>query len=61
VSPVLVCEVSFDYMQGERFRHAARFHRWRTDKDPTDCTFDQLIPPVHIELSDVVEFGAPPR
>jgi ATP-dependent DNA ligase len=61
VSPVLVCEVSFDYMQGERFRHAARFHRWRTDKDPTDCTFDQLVPPVRIELSDVVEFGAPQR
>jgi ATP-dependent DNA ligase len=59
VSPVLVCEVSFDYMQGERFRHAARFHHWRTDKDPRDCTFDQLVPPVRIDLSDVVEFGAP--
>ena len=59
VQPVLVCEVSFDYMQGTRFRHAARFHHWRTDKDPKDCTFDQLVPPVRIELSDVVEFGAP--
>jgi ATP-dependent DNA ligase len=59
VAPVLVCEVSFDYMQGERFRHAARFHRWRTDKDPGECTFDQLVPPVRVELSDVVEFGAP--
>jgi ATP-dependent DNA ligase len=58
VSPVLVCEVSFDYMQGERFRHAARFHRWRTDKDPSECSFDQLVPPVRVELSDVVEFGA---
>src|SRR5207245_2509788 len=38
VSPTLVCEVSFDYMQGVRFRHAARFHRWRTDKDPAQCT-----------------------
>jgi ATP-dependent DNA ligase len=57
VAPVLVCEVSFDYMQGERFRHAARFHRWRTDKDPRDCTFDQLVPPVRIDLADVVEFG----
>jgi ATP-dependent DNA ligase len=60
VQPVLVCEVSFDYMQGERFRHAARFHHWRTDKDPSECTFDQLIPPVRIELSDVVEFGGAP-
>ena len=59
VEPVLVCEVSFDYMQGPRFRHAARFHHWRTDKDPRDCTFDQLVPPVRIDLSDVVEFGAP--
>lgn len=58
--PVLVCEVSFDYMQGPRFRHAARFHHWRTDKDPKDCTYDQLTPPVRIDLSDVVEFGAPP-
>ena len=57
VSPTLVCEVSFDYMQGPRFRHAARFHRWRTDKSPRECTFDQLVPPVRIELSDVVEFG----
>jgi ATP-dependent DNA ligase len=45
-------------MQGERFRHAARFHRWRTDKDPSECSFDQLVPPVRVELSDVVEFGA---
>ncbi len=59
LSPELVCEVSFDYMQGERFRHAARFHRWRTDKDPRDCTFDQLVPPVRIDLADVVQFGAP--
>ena len=58
VQPVLVCEVSFDYMQGPRFRHAARFHHWRTDKDPKDCTFDQLVPPVRIDLSDVVQFGA---
>ncbi len=59
LSPELVCEVSFDYMQGERFRHAARFHRWRTDKDPRECTFDQLVPPVRIDLADVVQFGAP--
>jgi len=59
VEPSLVCEVSFDYMQGSRFRHAARFHRWRTDKSPSECTFDQLVPPVRVDLSDVVEFGAP--
>jgi len=57
VAPTLVCEVSFDYMQGSRFRHAARFHRWRTDKDPAECTFDQLIPPTRVDLADVVQFG----
>jgi len=46
VAPKLVCEVSFDYLQGDRFRHAARFERWRDDKPPRDCTWDQLhLPP----------------
>jgi len=40
--PELVCEVSFDHLQGERFRHAATFRRWRTDKPPRACTFEQL-------------------
>ena len=40
--PELVCEVSFDHLQGDRFRHAATFRRWRTDKPPRACTFDQL-------------------
>jgi ATP-dependent DNA ligase len=43
VEPKLVCEVSYDYMQsGVRFRHAARFHRWRDDKAPEECTFEQV-------------------
>ena len=42
VTPKLVCEVSFDYLQGDRFRHAARFERWREDKPPAECTWDQL-------------------
>ena len=41
--PELVCEVSFDHMQGERFRHAARFLRWRDDKRARDCTLDQVL------------------
>ncbi|HVA24300.1 MAG TPA: ATP-dependent DNA ligase [Chloroflexota bacterium] len=44
VAPKLVCEVSFDYLQGDRFRHAARFERWRDDKPPAECTWDQLEP-----------------
>ena len=43
VRPELVCEVAYDHMQsGERFRHAARFLRWRHDKPPRECTYDQL-------------------
>jgi len=37
-----VCEVKYDHMQGERFRHAALFLRWRPDKRPADCRYDQL-------------------
>jgi len=37
-----VCEVKYDHMQGERFRHAAIFLRWRPDKQPRDCRYDQL-------------------
>ncbi len=42
VAPELVCEVSYDFMQGTRFRHAARFQRWREDKKPAECLVDQL-------------------
>jgi ATP-dependent DNA ligase len=45
----LVCEVTFDHLQSGRFRHAARFLRWRTDKAPRECTFDQLAPPGQAE------------
>ena len=40
--PELVVEVAYDHMQGDRFRHTAQFRRWRTDKQPSDCTYDQL-------------------
>ena len=40
--PELVVEVAYDHMQGTRFRHTAQFRRWRTDKKPADCTFEQL-------------------
>jgi len=43
VEPKLVCEVSYDFVQsGQRFRHAATFIRWRDDKPPDACTFDQV-------------------
>jgi ATP-dependent DNA ligase len=40
--PERVCEVAYDHMQGDRFRHAAQFVRWRDDKRPSDCRYDQL-------------------
>jgi ATP-dependent DNA ligase len=42
LEPKLVCEVTFDKLQGDRFRHAATFLRWRDDKAPAECTFDQI-------------------
>lgn len=43
----LVVEVSYEHMQGDRFRHLAHFRRWRPDKPPKDCTYEQLevVPP----------------
>jgi ATP-dependent DNA ligase len=45
--PELVVEVAYDHMQKTRFRHTAQFRRWRLDKKPQECTFDQLeiVPP----------------
>ena len=51
-----VCEVKYDHMQGPRFRHAAIFQRWRFDKRPADCRYDQLEVTAPYELSKV--FGA---
>jgi ATP-dependent DNA ligase len=42
VKPGVVIEVSYDQLEGDRFRHATRFHRWRPDKDAPDCTTEQL-------------------
>ena len=49
--PERVVEVAFDHMQGTRFRHAAHFVRWRPDKKPEDCRYDQLevTPPFELE------------
>lgn len=51
--PELVVEVAYDHMQGDRFRHTAQFRRWRKDKKPVDCTYDQLeVVPPH-ELKEI--------
>jgi ATP-dependent DNA ligase len=54
--PERVCEVAYDHMQGTRFRHAAHFKRWRPDKKPQECRYDQLEVTPAYELERV--FGA---
>jgi ATP-dependent DNA ligase len=51
-----VCEVKYDHMEGDRFRHATVFQRWRPDKQPGDCRYDQLEVTAPYELERV--FGA---
>jgi len=48
--PELVCEVRYDHLQGRRFRHATHFVRWRPDKTPANCRYDQLetTPPAEL-------------
>ena len=48
--PELVVEVAYDHMQGSPFRHVAQFRRWRMDKNPADCTYEQLevVPPEEV-------------
>jgi ATP-dependent DNA ligase len=54
-----VCEVKYDHLQGDRFRHAAIFARWRPDRQPRDCRYDQLEVTTPYELEKV--FGAARR
>jgi len=53
-----VCEVKYDHLQGDRFRHAAIFLRWRPDKPPADCRYDQLEVTTPYELEKVFGAGA---
>jgi ATP-dependent DNA ligase len=53
-----VCEVKYDHMQGDRFRHAAIFLRWRPDKPPQDCRYDQLEVTKPYELSKIFSSGS---
>ncbi|MGQ0466287.1 MAG: ATP-dependent DNA ligase [Sporichthyaceae bacterium] len=51
--PELVVEVRYDHMEGVRFRHTAQFVRWRPDREPESCTYDQLDEPVSFDLREV--------
>jgi ATP-dependent DNA ligase len=52
--PERVVEVRYDYMEGVRFRHTAQFVRWRPDREPASCTYEQLEQPVSFDLGDVL-------
>ncbi|GGZ33640.1 ATP-dependent DNA ligase [Streptomyces inusitatus] len=52
--PERVVEVAYDHMEGDRFRHTARFRRWRPDRTPASCTYAQLEEPVRYDLAEVL-------
>lgn len=52
-----VCEVAYDHLQGDRFRHGTTFRRWRPDKRPTDCRYDQLEVTAPYELTRIFGTG----
>jgi ATP-dependent DNA ligase len=54
LEPTRVVEVRYDQMEGSRFRHTVQFYRWRPDRDPRSCTFEQLEVPVAYDLSRVL-------
>jgi ATP-dependent DNA ligase len=53
--PELVVEVRYEHMEGVRFRHTAQFNRWRPDRDPHSCTYEQLEEPVKFDLADILQ------
>ncbi|MFC5062970.1 ATP-dependent DNA ligase [Actinomycetospora atypica] len=55
--PERVVEVRYDYLEGERFRHTTQFVRWRPDRDPSSCTYDQLERPVSFDLAQILPPG----
>jgi ATP-dependent DNA ligase len=55
--PELVVEVRYEHMEGDRFRHTAQFNRWRPDRDPHSCTYEQLEEPVKYDLADILSAG----
>jgi ATP-dependent DNA ligase len=52
--PERVVEVRYDHMEGRRFRHTAQFNRWRPDREPGSCTYEQLEQPVTFSLGDIL-------
>ncbi|WP_212721609.1 ATP-dependent DNA ligase [Nocardioides dongxiaopingii] len=57
--PERVLEVKYDAMEGRRFRHTAHFKRWRPDREPESCGYEQLEQPVSYDLASVLSAGVP--
>lgn len=57
IDPMLVCSVGYEHMEGTRFRHTTRFLRWRPDREPGSCTFDQLEEVVSFDLDAILGRG----
>lgn len=54
LQPLLVCEVRYDQLEGDRFRHTTTFLRWRNDREPSSCTYEQLELPEPYDLGSVM-------
>ncbi|MBO0810663.1 MAG: ATP-dependent DNA ligase [Microlunatus sp.] len=52
--PERVVEVRYEHMEGNRFRHTAQFNRWRPDRTPESCSYEQLDEPVNFDLADIL-------
>jgi ATP-dependent DNA ligase len=57
----LVAEVGYDAMEGDRFRHTAQFKRWRPDRTPRSCTYEQLERPIRFDVDEVLAGEPQPR
>ena len=52
--PEQVVEVAYDHMEGTRFRHTAQWRRWRPEREPESCTYEQLQSPVRFDLAEIL-------
>jgi ATP-dependent DNA ligase len=57
--PERVVEVRYEHMEGNRFRHTAQFNRWRPDRTPESCTYEQLDEPVNFDLGEILDSNSP--
>ncbi len=55
LDPSLVAEVGYEHMEGSRFRHTAQFKRWRPDREPQSCTYEQLEEVAKYDLASILE------